>query len=100
MRARGILKHRIGPHRPSDVFEALLAQIGELNPELAPDLVVDGRRDADAVGFCYALKPRRDAHAIPEDAMNIAARLESIADPDSICITSSVYDQVRGKLGV
>jgi|tagenome__1003787_1003787.scaffolds.fasta_scaffold20968559_6 class 3 adenylate cyclase len=31
----------------------------------------------------------------PHD-MNIAARLESIAEPGSICISSSAYDQVRG----
>src|SRR5277367_3212212 len=32
------------------------------------------------------------------DGVNIAARLESIAEPGGICISSSAYDQVRGKV--
>jgi class 3 adenylate cyclase len=34
------------------------------------------------------------------DGVNVAARLEGIAEPDSICISSSAYDQVRGKVPV
>ena len=34
------------------------------------------------------------------DGVNIAARLESIAEPGGICISSAAYDQVRGKVGV
>jgi TolB-like protein len=41
-----------------------------------------------------------EPHDIFGDGVNIAARLESIAEPGSICISSSVYDQVRGKIGV
>lgn len=34
------------------------------------------------------------------DGVNIAARLESIAEPGGICISSSAYEYVRGKVGV
>jgi class 3 adenylate cyclase len=32
------------------------------------------------------------------DGVNVAARLESIAEPGGICVSSSVYDQIAGKL--
>jgi class 3 adenylate cyclase len=41
-----------------------------------------------------------EPHDIFGDGVNIAARLESIAEPGGICISSSVYDYVRGKVGV
>ncbi len=34
------------------------------------------------------------------DGVNITARLEQIAEPDSIYISGTVYDQVRGKLNI
>jgi transposase len=34
------------------------------------------------------------------DGVNIAARLEGIADPVGICVSSSAYDKVRGKVAV
>ena len=34
------------------------------------------------------------------DGVNIAARLEGIAEPGGICISSAAYDYVRGKVGV
>src|SRR5215831_9338759 len=39
-----------------------------------------------------------EPHDIFGDGVNIAARLESIAKPGGICISSSAYDQVRGKV--
>ncbi|KRQ94198.1 adenylate cyclase [Bradyrhizobium jicamae] len=41
-----------------------------------------------------------EPHDIFGDGVNIAARLEGIAEPGGICISSSAYDQVRGKVGV
>lgn len=39
-----------------------------------------------------------EPHDIFGDGVNIAARLEGIAEPGGICISASAYDQVRGKV--
>jgi TolB-like protein len=39
-------------------------------------------------------------HDIFGDGVNIAARLEGIAEPGGICLSSSVFDQVYGKIGI
>jgi TolB-like protein len=41
-----------------------------------------------------------EANDIFGDGVNIAARLEGIAEPGGICISSSAYDQVLGKVAV
>ena len=41
-----------------------------------------------------------EPHDIFGDGVNIAARLESIAEPGGICISSAAYDQIRGKVGI
>jgi TolB-like protein/class 3 adenylate cyclase len=41
-----------------------------------------------------------EAHDIFGDGVNIAARLEGIAEPGGICISSSAYDQVLDKVAV
>src|SRR5215468_7044006 len=41
-----------------------------------------------------------DGDDIFGDGVNVAARLEGIAEPGGICISSSAYDQVRGKVPV
>src|SRR5258705_12420943 len=41
-----------------------------------------------------------DGDDILGDGVNIAARLEGIAQPGGICVSASAYDQVRGKVEV
>ena len=41
-----------------------------------------------------------EPHDIFGDGVNIAARLEGIAESGGVCISSSAYDQVRGKVGI
>ena len=41
-----------------------------------------------------------EPHDIFGDGVNIAARLESIAEPGGICISSSTYDHVQGKVRI
>src|SRR5450432_1893352 len=41
-----------------------------------------------------------DENDIFGDGVNIAARLEGIAKPGGVCISSSAYDQVRDKVAV
>jgi TolB-like protein len=41
-----------------------------------------------------------EPHDIFGDGVNIAARLEGIAEPGGICISSSAYDQVFGKVAI
>ena len=83
-RARSIPDHGIGPYRAGDVFEVLLAQIGELNADLAPDMIVGRRRDADAAGLCDALKPRRNIYAVAKDVMRLDNYVADIdADTES-----------------
>jgi adenylate cyclase len=60
---------------------------------------VEGRRIAFRVGINVGdviVEP----HDIFGDGVNIAARLESIAEPGGICISSWAYDYVQGKVGV
>jgi len=39
-----------------------------------------------------------DEHRIYGDGINIAARLEALADPGGVLVSNTVHDQVRGKL--
>jgi TolB-like protein/class 3 adenylate cyclase len=60
---------------------------------------VEGRRLAFRVGINIGdviVEP----HDIFGDGVNIAARLEGIAEPGAICISSSAYEQVIGKVPI
>lgn len=41
-----------------------------------------------------------DGDDILGDSVNIAARLEAIAEPGGICLSAAAYEQVRGKLEI
>ena len=77
---KSIPDHSIGPHGKRNVLEILLAQIGELDLDLAANLIVGGRRDADAAGFADALEPRCDVDAVTEDIMRFD---DDVADVDA-----------------
>src|ERR1700730_16332069 len=59
----------------------------------------EGRRIAFRVGINVGdviVEP----HDVFGDGVNIAARLESIAEPGGICISSSAHDYIRGRVGI
>ena len=74
-----------------DVFEVLLTQIGELSSDLASDVIVDGRRDADAAGFCHAFQPRRDVDAVSKNVMGLD---DDVADIDAHAKSDAVIFKV------
>jgi hypothetical protein len=61
--------NRIGTDRARYVFERLLAKISEIDMDLAANLIVGGRRDAETTWFSYPLKPRCDIDAIPRNVV-------------------------------
>ncbi|HEX9647888.1 MAG TPA: tetratricopeptide repeat protein [Alphaproteobacteria bacterium] len=63
------------------------------NVEVAPD-----RRMQFRVGVNVGDVIEEDDGTIYGDGVNIAARMEALADAGGICISSAVYDAVEGKL--
>src|SRR6267143_2374755 len=89
------MNHDVGPDRTGDVLEVLLAQIGELDLDLALDLIVSSRGDADAAGFCDALKPSRNIYTVAENIMRLN---NHVADIDANTKTkASVLIVYEGK---
>jgi class 3 adenylate cyclase len=72
-------------------FQTCILQIATAEPEDRRILFRVGINIGDVI-----VEP----HDIFGDGVNVAARLESLAEPGGICISSSAYDQVRGKVDV
>src|SRR5580692_5493022 len=79
-RCNAVWHYRVGPYRMSNVLQVLLAKIRKFDRNLAADLIVGGRRDADAARFGDPFKPRRDIDAV---AKNIVVLYQNIAQIDS-----------------
>ena len=80
-RPRSIQDDGIGPHGASDILEVMFAQISELDRDLPANLIVSGRRDANAARFRDALKPRRNIDAVTEDVVALDQDVAEV-DPD------------------
>jgi hypothetical protein len=63
-----------------DVLEVLLAKISELDPDLASNLIVGRRRDADAARFGDAFEPCRKVYTVAEE---VPAAHHYISDMDT-----------------
>jgi TolB-like protein/tetratricopeptide (TPR) repeat protein len=69
--------------------------IADSNAGLAPDKRIEFR-----VGINLGDVVVEDDGDLMGDGVNLAARLEGIAEPGGICLSSAAYDQVRGKVDI
>jgi class 3 adenylate cyclase/Tol biopolymer transport system component len=60
--------------------------------------LADHRRMQFRIGINLGDVITRSDGSIYGDGVNIAARLQALADPGGICVSGAVYDQVEGKL--
>jgi hypothetical protein len=81
----------VDPHGSVNVLQPLLANIGELGRDLASNLIVGRRRDADAARFGDALKPRSDVDTVPENVVAFDQDVSEI-DPDPEEHTPVLWD--------
>ena len=69
--------------------------IADSNAGLAPDKRIEFR-----VGINLGDVVVEDDGDLMGDGVNVAARLEGIAEPGGICLSGAAYDQVRGKIDI
>jgi TolB-like protein/class 3 adenylate cyclase/Tfp pilus assembly protein PilF len=69
------------------------SKIAVRNIDVAPDKRIEFR-----VGIHLGDVMVENDGDLMGDGVNIAARLEGIADPGGICLTNAAYEQVRGKI--
>jgi TolB-like protein/class 3 adenylate cyclase len=67
-------------------------EMAERNAGVPPDRVIEFRM---GINLGDIIKDGRDIHG---DGVNVAARLEALAEPGGICVSRVVRDQVRDKL--
>jgi TolB-like protein/class 3 adenylate cyclase len=117
---------RLKAHRREQIDPRIAAHRGRLVKTTGDGMLVEFRSVVDAVGCaieiqramaeCNADRPEAtriefrvgvnlgdiiiESDDIYGDGVNIAARLEGIAEPGGICISESSYQQVRDKLDV
>jgi adenylate cyclase len=111
---RAIMKEQIEGHHGRVVDspgDALLAEFespveavncaAEIQRRLAArnDQLAEHRRMMLRIGINLGDVLHKDG-ALYGDGVNVAARLESLADPGGICISSALHEHVAGKLGV
>ena len=73
---------------------SMQTEIGQRNSPLPPDRRMDFRVGIN-LGDIMA-----DDEDIYGDGVNIAARLEALAQPGGICVSGTVFDQIRNRLPV
>jgi hypothetical protein len=78
---------RIDPHWPSNVLDALLAQIFEGVGQLVADVVSHCPRNADPARLCEGFDARRDIDAVAEDVAVLdydVAEIDPDPEPDPV----------------
>src|SRR5690242_14454713 len=80
-----------------DAVEAALAMQKEL--ALRNASLAEGRRMAFRVGVNLG-ELVTEGGRIYGDGVNVAARVEALADAGGICVSGKVHDEVRGKIGL
>src|SRR5215471_4977089 len=72
----------VDPHWLSDVLDAVLTQILELERQLALHLVVGGSGDGDPARVGHPFDPGGDVHAVSVDSLTIHDDVAQV-DPDA-----------------
>ena len=110
---RGVFKDRVADHRGrvvdtagdsvlaefSSVVEAVACAVavqGALKP--LNDALPENRRMRFRIGINLGDVIVQDDGTIYGDGVNIAARMESLAEAGGVCLSGNVFDQVDGKL--
>src|SRR5207302_4284086 len=89
--------HAIHAYRPRDILEGLLADVLKTEIELAGDLIVHARRDADAAGLGERFEPCRDVDPVAEQVIVLYDDITEI-DPNPKMHPAVVGQRVVARL--